>query len=251
MEPTQLLKLALDIGEALLKSGAEVYRVEDSVVRMLNAYGAQRVDAFTIPSSIVVTLLMPDSEPITQTRRIMSGKTNFDCLSRLNALCRSICKNTPEVKDAEAQLTAILSAKPYPFFVQFLAYAVISFAFAVFFGGTLSDGLASFIGGAILFLTLRLLQKLDISAVFTHLGGACAAAGSALILVALGLGTHVDKILIGNIMLLIPGIELTNGMRDLFSGDILAGLLHIGEAVFLATIIALGGAYILSLGGMV
>ena len=72
-----------------------------------------------------------------------------------------------------------------------------------------------------------------------------------MILTALGLGTHVDKILIGNIMLLIPGIELTNGMRDLFSGDILAGLLHIGEAVFLATVIALGGAYILSLGGMV
>ena len=49
----------------------------------------------------------------------------------------------------------------------------------------------------------------------------------------------------------IPGVELTNGMRDLFSGDVLAGLLHIGEAVFLATIIALGAVFILSLGGMV
>ena len=62
---------------------------------------------------------------------------------------------------------------------------------------------------------------------------------------------RTDKVVIGNIMLLIPGVELTNGMRDLFSGDVLAGLLHIGEAVFLATIIALGAVFILSLGGMV
>lgn len=249
METTLLLHNAIDIGEALLMNGGEVYRVEDSIQRLLKAYGASRVDVFTIPSLIVVTVQMPGEEPVTQTRRILHTSTNFHALTCLNALCRKTCREKPDPETIGPMLAEILSQRPYPACVIFLVYMVTSFAFASFFGGSWADAAASAVGGGLLFLVMRVLEGHGISMVFTHLGGAAAAAASALITVRLGLGAHLDKIIIGNIMLLIPGIELTNGMRDLFSGDILAGLLHIGEAVFLATVIALGAAYILSLGG--
>ena len=101
-----------------------------------------------------------------------------------------------------------------------------------------------------LFWVVRGLRGLKVGEVFALLGGAATAAAGALLLAGMGLGVQLDKVVIGNIMLLIPGLELTNGMRDLFSGDVLAGLLHIGEAIFLAMVIALGAAYILSLGGV-
>lgn len=251
MREEALLSHVMDMGEALLQNGAEIYRVEDSVKRVLKAYGAQRAEVFAIPSLIVVTLKMPCAEPFTQTRRIVRCATNLDAVARLNSLCRYLCAHRPDLDVADQKLQQVLSVKPYSAWMILFAYILASFSFAVFFGGTWMDGLASGIGGTALFIMVHFVGKLNISAVFTHLIGAAVIALCALGLYHLGIGEHVDKVVIGNIMLLIPGLELTNGMRDFFSGDILAGLLHIGEAIFLATMIALGIAYILQLGGAI
>ena len=60
----------------------------------------------------------------------------------------------------------------------------------------------------------------------------------------LSLVGSVDKVIIGNIMSLIPGIGLTNALRDLFTGDHIAGLLRTIESVMIALVIAAG--YVLS-----
>ena len=70
-------------------------------------------------------------------------------------------------------------------------------------------------------------------------------------LVRWGIGQDANKILIGNIMLLIPGIALTNSLRDLIGGDIITGLLRFLDAILVAAAIAAG--YILAasvLGGV-
>jgi uncharacterized membrane protein YjjP (DUF1212 family) len=54
----------------------------------------------------------------------------------------------------------------------------------------------------------------------------------------------VDYVVIGNIMLLIPGIALTNSLRDMISGDIISGLLRFLDAILVAAAIAAG--YILA-----
>lgn len=250
MDTVLLLQNAMDVGEALLKSGAEVYRVEDSVDRVLRAYGAQRVDVFTIPSLIVASVQMAGERQVTQTRRILRTATDFTALTRLNALCRDICRETPAPEEIGRRLEEIVAAKPYYRGVLLAAYVLVAFSFACFFGGSWLDSLASGAVGGMLFWVVRGLRGLKVGEVFALLGGAATAAAGALLLAGMGLGVQLDKVVIGNIMLLIPGLELTNGMRDLFSGDVLAGLLHIGEAIFLAMVIALGAAYILSLGGV-
>lgn len=251
MDSQRLLECAMDVGEALLRSGAEIYRVEDSVGRILNAYGARRADVFAIPSVIIASLTMPGEGQITQTRRILSSETNLDALSQVNDLCRRVCAQRPEPEQIDAELKAILARKPYPWFVRWAAYALIAMAFAVFFGGGWPEGLAAGAVGALLFLAVEGMKKLGVGSVFPQLLGAAVLAALTLLAARLAPGLRTDKVVIGNIMLLIPGVELTNGMRDLFSGDVLAGLLHIGEAVFLATIVALGAVFILSLGGTV
>lgn len=58
-------------------------------------------------------------------------------------------------------------------------------------------------------------------------------------------------IIIGNIMLLIPGVVLTNSIRDMLSGDMISGLLRLSESVVLAVAIAIGFALSTALlGGM-
>lgn len=57
-----------------------------------------------------------------------------------------------------------------------------------------------------------------------------------------GIAVHVDKVMIGNIMLQIPGINMMNAIRDMMCGDMITGLLRLMEAIILAVAIAAGFA---------
>ena len=99
-----LLCLALDVGEGMLKNGAEVGRVEDTIERICKAYGAAHVEVFTIISVINAAVRMPDGSYSMQLRRVKSIDSNFSTLEKLNALSRKICSETPALADFDAQL---------------------------------------------------------------------------------------------------------------------------------------------------
>ncbi|MCQ2448432.1 MAG: threonine/serine exporter family protein, partial [Oscillibacter sp.] len=69
----KVLSQLLNTAELMLSCGAEINRVEDTVTRIGTAYGASQINVFVITSSAVITILFPDREPLTQTRRIRSG----------------------------------------------------------------------------------------------------------------------------------------------------------------------------------
>ena len=236
----ELLKQALDIGEQLLINGAEISRVEDTIRRICASYGAARVDVFSITSSIVVTVYNPDCGSITQTRRISNMSYDLYRLELLNNLSRKICQQHLTPDEIQSEMLQILDAKRYGFYQQLLIYALISASFSLFFGGSIRDAIFSALIGIILKFVQAGLSSMRINSFIVMLS--CAAAGGfiAAITVHLGLADSADKINIGNVMLLIPGITLTNSIRDMFSGDTISGALRFLEAVLLSMTIAFG-----------
>ena len=239
-ESEKVLYCAMSIGEQLLMSGAEVSRVEDTIRRICLAYGATRVDVFSITSSIVTTMFLPDLKSCTQSRRVSSMKNDFTKLDALNQLSRWICAERPQPQAILDKLDEIQRGPSYGFVVQFLVYATISGSFAVFFGGDWRDMLASAVIGILLKCFESFIRRGSVNALFSAL--LCSSAGGLLahLAVRLHLGTHADLISIGNIMLFIPGIMFTNSLRDLFSGDTITGLIRFAESLLLAVIVALG-----------
>ena len=65
-----VLRLALDVGEGMLKNGGEVSRVENTIERICRAWGAEHVEVFSIVSMINATVHMPDGTRSSQMRRI-------------------------------------------------------------------------------------------------------------------------------------------------------------------------------------
>lgn len=244
MNPEQLLTCALDIGEQMLISGAEIGRVEDSVKLICSAYGCRRTDVFTITSSIVVSIEDENRRFSTQTRRITGGRTDLTRLDRLNSLSREICRTTPGYDYVQQCLQSICSKQAYPLWAQVLVSAMIAGAFAVFFGGSWVDGVVATPLGAMLCCVTHLLQKAHMNQIFVNVVSSFLLSFAAIIAVRLGLGEDVNAIIIGNIMLLIPGIALTNSLRDMISGDIMSGMLRFFDAVLVAAAIAAG--YILA-----
>lgn len=238
----QILHCAMSIGEELEISGAEIWRVEDTIRRICLAYGADRVDVFCITSSIVATMF-GDFGSCTQSRRVSGLSNNFTKLSALNQLSRNVCKDLPASEAIHAELDRINDGVRYSYPAVLLTCALIAGSFTVFFGGGFRDMLVSAVLGVLLHLLETLIRRGAVNGLFTAL--ICSFIGGLLshLSVACGLGIHADLISIGNIMLFIPGIAFTNSLRDLFSGDTISGLIRFCESILLACIIALGFAF--------
>ena len=240
-----LLACILDMGELLLTSGAEVMRVEDTLTRLCMVYGFAQADVFTITSSIVLTVRTPEGRALTQTRRIRARDTDLGRVERVNALSRRLCAGPLPPEKFRQAVEEVRNAPAYPDAAQCAMYAVISAAFSVFFGGTLRDAATAAVSGMLLFGALRFCQRLRLNGILQSMLASALAALAVMLMVGFGLGQNPDKIIIGNIMLLIPGIALTTSLRDMINGDTISGLLGLSEAVLKALAIAIGFAAVL------
>jgi uncharacterized membrane protein YjjP (DUF1212 family) len=236
----KFLDLVMDIGEQMLISGAEVHRVEESIKRMCNSKGAKRVDVFIITSSMIVTVFDNEDKSYTQTRRIISSTTDFEKLHKLNQLSRKICEGIITYEEIKTEFNSALNCKTYNFFCESLCCAIIAGAFTIFFGGNTVEMVVSFIVGLLVSIGNFLCNKAVTNKIFSKFFGSLLVTMFAFSAVKFGFVDSADNVIIGNIMTLIPGIGLTNALRDLFIGDSIAGLLRTIEAVLLALGIAAG-----------
>ena len=243
--PDLVLSCILDMGEILMTSGAEVLRVEDTMARLCSAYGFCKINVFSITSSIVLTVQSPDGKIHTQTRRIPSRATDLNKITLVNSLSRQLCRFPLSVEQFQAKLSEIRKSKTYSLPVQCLCYAVNSTAFSIFFGGSAWDGFAAAISGVMLFGILYFIQKLRMNSILQSLLASAFTAFVVTFMVYIGIGDSPEKITIGNIMLLIPGVSFTTSLRDLINGDTISGLIGLSEAIIKAIAIAIGFAAVL------
>lgn len=232
----------LNIGQNMLQCGAEISRVEDSVRRMCFAFGAERADVFAITNCIIVTIYSKKFGALTQTRRISGMKYDLNRLELLNQLCRLACSREFGPEELGAALDEIMTVPQYSFGAQLFTYALISSSFCMFFGGSVKDTIVSGVIGIILKYLDRTIQRMEASSFLSAVLCSCLGGLLAGLTVHFGLGDNVDMISIGNIMLLIPGVALTNSLRDMFSGNTISGLMRFIEAILLALTIAFGFA---------
>ncbi len=249
--PDALLSCILDMGEVLIASGAEIVRVEDTLTRLCSAYGFEKINVFSITSSIVLTVHCPDDRIITQTRRIATRNTNLEKVAQVNSLSRYLCNCPVSVPELRKKIAQIQQTKAYSTPVLCLSYAVISACFSVFFGGSAWDAFAAALSGLLVFVIQHFLNKLHMNGVLHSLLISALTALAVVLMVHIGIGDTPERITIGNIMLLIPGVSFTTALRDLTNGDTLSGLLGLSEAVIKAIAIAIGFAAVLvGIGGL-
>ena len=249
IEVEHVVETSLDIGKAMLETGAEITRVEDSIRRICEAYSGGEADVFSIMSLIVVTLHVSDDIHVTSSRRIYGYQTNLGKLEQLNALSRYVCENLPSIEIIKAKMKSIMEEKKGFSRKVFLGYLLAASSFALFFGGSIRDGIAALLVVG-LFYCFECLYKGKSTNKVLYIFICSLVVGILTILsVKIGIGQHIDKIMIGNIMILIPGINFMNSVKDMLSGDTISGLLKLIESIMLAVSIATGYAVALLLLG--
>lgn len=241
VEADELLRTALDVAEHTLRCGGDVRRVEETITRICTAFGAAHVEAFTITSVIVASVRMPDGSHSQQMRRVYGNANNLSTLETINSISRSLCERQMTLAEARDAVTDAKRKMVYPWWVYFIGAVLAAGGFAVFFGGSVMDGVAAALCGIVVTWLDRHVfhntNQIAVTALISFVAGLFAA-----LFVLGGVGDNVEKVMIGAIMLLIPGVALSVSLQDLFSGELLSGTLRFVHAILLALSVALGFA---------
>lgn len=251
-DPALVMECALDMGETMLRCGAEILRVEETVTRICTTYGGGIVDVFTILSLIILSWKTEDGQNYTLTRRINPYPTDLKKLEDLNALSRYICEKKPSCDEIGQHISTIMSTEKRRIYKSKLSgYVLLAAAFAMFFGGNIRDGLAAGVVAVLMYLWNYFFSSHGRNRVVYSLALSVVAGVLCILSVYIGIGQNADKVMIGSIMLLIPGINLMNSLRDMMCGDIITGILRLAEALMTSVAIAAGfGMAIMMLGGL-
>ena len=212
------------------------------MLRICSAYGIDDVEVFSIVSMILATATGPDGAISTQTRRIHAYSTDFDKLDKLNALSRRVCSEKPPLDEVTRVLAEIKSDRRNLIWYVGIGYFLVGFAFTLFFGGTLKDAAVSAVIALVLWLLTSFVHVQGLSKLFFTALSSAALGFLALFATRLGLADNAATVMIGDIMLLIPGLLLINSLREMLCGDLMSGLLRLLECIILALAIACGFA---------
>lgn len=240
MNYSLLLDLATELGYRLAMCGAETFRVEESINRVLEAYGISS-EAFAIPNCLTVSIETADGRPMTRMRRIGHHGNDLDAVERYTGLSRRICAQRPRAEVAVEWLRETDKSRvSYSSLMYFVGCFLGSMGFCVFYGGTLADGLFAGLCGLIGGAANRFMDNLSVNQFFRTIASAFLMALPAYAVAHYGLAPNSDAVIIGCLMMLVPGLLFTNAMRDIIFGDINSGINRMVQVFLIAIAIALG-----------
>lgn len=245
-ESQKILKLAISIGETLLESGGEIYRVQETIGRILIAYGIEDYHVFVVSNGIFATIHEDRRDRGSMVRYVPLGAVHLGRIVQLNQLSREICDQGYPLDVAFEKLEQCKNAYCISGMKKLLATGMGCASFCYIFGGKLPECVLAFILGMLLQLFMSAAKQKEVSKFIINIIGSAMVMGISLLLVQLGLDIMQDKVVIGSIIMLVPGVALTTSIRELFSGDYLSGGIHLMDALLTAFSIAVGvGATIL------
>lgn len=237
----QIIKIAGLAGEIMLKNGAETYRVEETMAHIAKACGAAKVESFVIPTGLFLTLHDSSGKLLTSMWRVRARTINLDRIAKVNELSRRLVDQRIEFQDACNILNHIGKERTgFSLLPSMLASGAIGGTTAILQNANSGEILGAFCAA----LTVRYIahivsRRYGVQFTYEFLGGMAAA------LIGTGLDMLLpylsrDAIIIGGIMPLVPGVAITNAIRDVMAGDLLSGLSRGMEAALTATAVTMG-----------
>ncbi len=246
METKKVAEIAVSAGEILLSNGAEAYRVEETISKICNSYGLTG-ECISNLTGIFISITGPDGEMVTSIKRIRQRRVDLYRVELINSFSRGLMENPLSYEEAKRILTDITNAPSFNLGIRLMAASMTSFVYTLFFKGTVPDAIIALIISLGIYF---ILQKIDEVGFFQFLQYFL----SGLLIGALSVSIqhlfpiiNKDNVITGAIIVLLPGVSLTNGIKDILYGDYVSGLAQFGEAMLIIIAMSAGIVTALSL----
>ncbi len=240
---SEVFKIAIYAGEIMLKNGAETYRVEDTINIICKSKNLGNVNSFVTPTGLFVSDNKADG--ISLIKRVESRTIDLDKISKVNSFARDFVKFPMGYMHALSLLDEIDATPKYNPILKFLAVGMASAFFALIIGGQPIDFAVTLLISTLSIIVYENISKISDTAFLSTAVCSSIVAFCSILLHLIGFGQNLDMIIVGAIMPLVPGVALTNGIRDLISGDLISGMARVCEAILIAISIAVGVGWIL------
>ncbi|XXM74372.1 threonine/serine exporter family protein [Lysinibacillus sphaericus] len=242
-----IMEVCLLAGKIMLQSGAETYRVEDTMMRIAASYGIKESHSYVTPTGIIFSI-ETDEPTKTKLIRINERSTDLEKVTLVNGISRKISEGVYSIEQAYSELEELEKADhSYSFLIQVLAASIASGCFLIMFLGSWGDFIPAFITGGAGYMSVVYLHRLVPIKFFAEFLASFIIGILSFIFVHFGAGQELDKIIIGSVMPLVPGLLITNAVRDLMAGHLVSGLSKGAEAFLTAFAIGTGIAVVFTI----
>jgi uncharacterized membrane protein YjjP (DUF1212 family) len=238
--PEDALLLAADAARAMLESGGETYRAEETAVAVAAALDGAEAECYATPTGVTISFFGLDGHVHSIVRRIKRRAMHLERVALIDALARSLAAGERGYAAAAAELDRIERLPGHSVAAGAAAAAAGAGFFALLFGGAWNDALVAAATGALVTSFTPAMARKRVPDFFTNLLAGAAATLLCLGARSLGLATSSDATVIGVLMLLVPGITVTNAIRDTIAGDLVAGVARGADAFMSAAAISAG-----------
>lgn len=246
MQEREILLLALKAGRILLENGAEIFRVEETVYRICRHYGLKSASTFVLSNGIFLTAGDEEETQFAKVEQIPVNNTNLSRVAEVNDLSRRIEAGECTLAEVRAELNRIEAMPDFPLHYQLLAAGISGSCFSIMFHGTLRDACCSFFIGVLFYLYLVRIGKPHLSKIVCNIVGGAWITVMSIFCYTLGLGQHMEAMMIGGIILMVPGVAFTNAIRDMADSDYISGSVRMLDAVLVFFCIALGVGFVMT-----
>lgn len=248
-EQQRVLDFVTEVGEMMLKNGAEVSRTQQTMEIMAKSLGVDSFHGYVLTNGLFASIGAEEGCPA-QIRSVPSAVVHLGRVEALNDLSRRIAAGRIDLDEAIEELEQIRQMPYVSQKLQVLACGVGSAGFAILFGGAWMDGFAALLVGFLLQVLMLRMDDWGVGRLFTKFWGAVFVVTMTLLLFCLGIGCYTDKAIIGALMPLVPGMALTLGIRDLIDSDFLSGVIRMLDALLTGACIACGAGLVLLLAAL-
>ncbi|RUS49227.1 threonine/serine exporter [Cohnella sp. AR92] len=232
-------------GQIMMENGAETYRVEDTMTRIADSFGLPRSQSFVTPTGIIFSI--EGSAPDTRLTRISERSTDLRKVIEVNAISRRISAGELDPQEALVLLQGIEKSNPgLSAGVKTAVAAISSGCFLIMFKGEWGDFLPALVTGGLGYAAVTSLHRFLSIKLFSEFMASVVVGILACIFVASGMAHNLNTLIIGSVMPLVPGLLITNAVRDLMAGHYVSGLSKGAEAFLTALAIGTGIAVVLS-----
>ena len=239
MDDKSIANMAVLAGEIMLRSGAETYRVEDTIKHILDTAGTAETESLVMLTGIIVTIDRPGQEAVTVMRRVHERGTNMHRIVEVNEISRKYCAGELSAEETWEKLKRI-KGKQYTVWMYNLSTILVPAGFAPLFGGGLREIFAAGGVGIVLAVLMTIGKRVKTGAFILNILCAAGIAVAAVLLKLWNPLLNMDTVIISGIMPLVPGVAITNAIRDTLRGDYISGGARALEAFVTAAAVAIG-----------
>ncbi len=246
-EKREVLEAAMQAGHILLENGAEIFRVEETMERMCHYYGIDTGNYFVLSNGIFTTSGNAKEQIYAKVQHIPVSSAHLNRVAAVNQLSREIEEGRYTVSEVRARLDEIRCMPGKTRRMQVIASGVGSACFCYLFGGNMVDSCVAFGAGVILYLYVLFISGPHLSKIVGNIGGGALVTFLCTVMFLAGVGYHLNFMIIGSIMPLIPGVAFTNAIRDIADGDYISGSVRMLDALLVFFCIAMGVGLVFTL----